>query len=33
VPDIYSRPWAKIWRDYFEAGMQQPEEEDIFSFD
>jgi hypothetical protein len=30
---MYSRPWAKIWRDYFEAGMQQPEEEDIFSFD
>jgi hypothetical protein len=33
VPDMYSRPWAKIWRDYFEGGMQQPEEEDIFSFD
>jgi hypothetical protein len=33
VPDMYSRPWAKIWDDYFEDGMEQPEEEDIFSFD
>ena len=33
VPDMYDRPWAKIWREYFEQGMSGPEEEDIFSFE
>jgi hypothetical protein len=33
VPDMYGRPWAQIWEQYWENGMQKPEEEDIFSFD
>ena len=34
VPDMYGRPWDKIWRENFEQGMTGPaEEEDIFSFD
>ena len=33
VPDMYGRPWAPIWEQYFEQGMERPEEEDIFSFD
>jgi hypothetical protein len=32
VPDIYGRPWAKIWEQYFEKGMSRPSEEDIFDF-
>ena len=34
VPDWYDRPWAKIWEEYFEEGMQRPEpDEDIFEFE
>ena len=33
VPDMYGRPWAQIWEQYFEQGMERPEEEDIFSFE
>jgi len=34
VPDMYGRPWAKIWEENFEQGMSRPEEDDdIFSFD
>jgi hypothetical protein len=33
VPDIYDRPWARIWDRYHEDGMQRPAAEDIFSFD
>jgi hypothetical protein len=33
LPDIYGRPWARIWEEYHEDGMQRPEREDIFSFD
>jgi hypothetical protein len=34
VPDWYDRPWARIWEEYFEEGMQRPEpEEDIFNFE
>ena len=33
VPDMYGRPWAQIWEQYFEQGMEKPEEKDIFSFD
>jgi hypothetical protein len=35
VPDIYGRPWAHIWRTWFEQGMQPPADdgEDIFSFE
>jgi hypothetical protein len=32
VPDMYGRPWAYIWEKYWEEGMEQPAEEDIFSF-
>jgi hypothetical protein len=33
VPDMYNRPWAHIWDEYFEDGMTKPQDEDIFSFD
>ena len=33
VPDMYGRPWAQIWQEFYEQGMQHPEEEDIFSFE
>jgi hypothetical protein len=34
VPDMYGRPWAQIWRDNLEEGMQPPDAgEDIFSFE
>lgn len=26
VPDMYDRPWAKIWEQYFEEGMKRPRE-------
>jgi len=26
MPDIYGRPWAKIWEQYHEEGMQRPQE-------
>jgi hypothetical protein len=32
VPDMYGRPWAKIW-EQLEQDMERPKEEDIFSFD
>ncbi len=32
VPDVFGRPWAQIWQDNFEQGMQKPADEDIFSF-
>jgi len=34
VPDMYGRPWAHIWEEYFEQDMERPAEgDDIFSFD
>jgi hypothetical protein len=34
VPDMYGRPWAHLWEEYFEQGMEKPEAgEDIFSFE
>ncbi|HEY8508144.1 MAG TPA: hypothetical protein VIL32_07305 [Steroidobacteraceae bacterium] len=33
VPDMYNRPWARIWEKYFEQHMQRPQEEDIFQFE
>jgi len=34
IPDWYDRPWAKIWEEYFEDGMQRPEvETNIFDFE
>jgi hypothetical protein len=33
VPDWFDRPWAKVWEEYFEEGMKQPEaDESIFEF-
>ena len=32
LPDIYGRPWAQIWEQFHEQGMQRPPEKDIFSF-
>jgi hypothetical protein len=32
VEDLYGRPWAAVWEEYFEQGMQRPEAEDIFDF-
>ena len=32
VPDMYGRPWAQIWEEYWEKGMKKPQEEDIFNF-
>ncbi len=32
VPDIYGRPWDRIWEMYFEQGMSRPPEADIFDF-
>jgi hypothetical protein len=33
VPDMYGRPWAHIWEEHFEQGMQKPPPaEDIFDF-
>jgi hypothetical protein len=33
IPDWYDRPWARIWEEYFEQGMQRPKPaEDIFEF-
>ena len=27
VPDMFDRPWAKIWEEYFEKNMERPKEE------
>jgi len=32
VLDMYNRPWAQIWEEYWEKGMQRPQHEDIFTF-
>jgi hypothetical protein len=32
VPDMYGRPWAHIWEEYFEDGMEKPKPKDIFDF-
>ncbi len=33
IPDWYDRPWARVWEEYFEDGMQRPDnQEDIFDF-
>ena len=32
IPDMYGRPWAQIWEEYFEKGMDKPKQEDIFTF-
>jgi hypothetical protein len=32
VPDMFGRPWAQIWEQYFEEGMERPAGESIFEF-
>ena len=32
VPNMYDRPWAKIWEEHHEKGMQRPPEKEIISF-
>jgi len=32
IPDMYGRPWAQLWEENFEKGMQRPKGPDIFSF-
>jgi hypothetical protein len=32
VEDLYGRPWAAVWEEYFEKGMQRPKSEDLFDF-
>jgi hypothetical protein len=29
---MLGRPWAQVWEQYHENGMERPEGEDIFSF-
>jgi hypothetical protein len=29
---MFGRPWAQIWEQYFEDGMQRPEDGSIFEF-
>ena len=33
VPDMYGRPWAQLWRKYWEQNMEPPAEDDIFRFE
>jgi hypothetical protein len=33
VEDPFGRPWASIWEEYFEKGMQRPKDDEIFRFD
>ena len=30
---MYGRPWARIWEQYWEEGLERPQEEDVFSFE
>jgi hypothetical protein len=33
LPDMYARPWARLWERHHEPGMQRPPPPDVFSFD
>lgn len=33
VLDMYGRPWAQLWEQYFEQGMKRPDDSDLFRFD
>src|SRR5688572_47988 len=33
VEDLYGRPWAAVWEEHFEQGMQRPKGEDLFDFE
>jgi hypothetical protein len=30
---VYDRPWAKIWEEYHEKGMQRPAEKELLTFE
>jgi hypothetical protein len=32
VEDTFGRPWAAVWEEYFEKGMQRPKADEIFDF-
>jgi len=32
VPDMYGRPWAHIWEQYWERGMEKSDADDLFNF-
>jgi hypothetical protein len=32
MPDMFGRPWAHVWEQYFEQGMSRPAPKDIFDF-
>jgi hypothetical protein len=32
VPQMYSRPWAKLWEEHFEKGMKRPPEKELLTF-
>jgi hypothetical protein len=32
VPDMYGRPWAHVWEQYWEQGMEKPDADDLFNF-
>jgi hypothetical protein len=32
VEDLYGRPWAAVWEEWFEKDMQRPEREKLFGF-
>ncbi|HZF27765.1 MAG TPA: hypothetical protein VE907_01480 [Gammaproteobacteria bacterium] len=32
IPDMYGRPWAHLWEEYWEKNMDKPKGEDIFDF-
>jgi hypothetical protein len=32
VPDLFNRPWAQIWTEFFEQDMERPEKEALFGF-
>jgi hypothetical protein len=33
VPDMFGRPWAKLWEEHHEKGMQRPKEKELITFD
>ena len=30
---MYGRPWAKLWEEYHEKGMQRPPEKELLTFE
>jgi hypothetical protein len=33
VPNMFDRPWGKIWEEFHEKGMQRPPEKELIKFD